>query len=63
MDDHELSYLFGRATAEFQSAQRAPSIVSARPHYRMAVEYLERAEALNRRLRSNGTVQQRHCRF
>ncbi len=63
MDHNEISYLFGRATAEFQWAQRARSIASARPHYRMAVEYLERAEALNRRLRSHGTVQQGQARF
>lgn len=63
MDDHEISYLVGRATAEFQSAQRARSIVSARPHYRMAFEYLERAEVLDRRLRSNRAVQQQQVQF
>ncbi len=61
MDHHEISYLVGRATTEFQSAQRAASIVVARPHYSM--EYLERAEALKRRLRSGAAVQQRQARF
>ncbi len=61
MDHHEISYLVGRATTEFQSAQRAASIVAARPHYSMAVEYLERAEALKRRLRSGAAVQQRQA--
>ncbi len=63
MDHHEISYLIGRATTEFQWAQRARSIDSARPHYSMAVAYLERAEALKRRLRAGGAVQQRQVRF
>ncbi len=52
MDQHELSYLTDRATQEFQAAQQAGSVVAARPHYSMAVRYLEQAEALKRRLRS-----------
>ncbi len=52
MDQHELSYLNDRATQEFQAAQKAGSVVAARPHYSMAVRYLEQAEALNRRIRS-----------
>ncbi len=52
MDHQELSYLNSRASEEFQAAQRAESPVVARPHYTMAVRYLEQAEALQRRLRS-----------
>ena len=54
MDQHEIAYLNGRATEEFQAAQRAGSALAARPHYSMAVRYLEQAEALQRRLRSSG---------
>ena len=52
MDHLDLAWLDGRAKEEFQAAQRAGSIQAARPHYSMAVRYLERAEALKRRLRS-----------
>jgi hypothetical protein len=52
MSQHELAYLNGRATQELQAAQRAPSVVAARPHYCMAARYLEQAEDLQRRLRS-----------
>ena len=59
MDQQELAYLNGRAAAELQAAQQAKSPLAARPHYRMAVQYLDRAEELDRRLRSgavpNGT--------
>ena len=56
MDYREVDYLVERANAEFQSAQRAASLLSARPHYSMAVEYLARAEALKRRLRGNAGI-------
>ena len=52
MDHQELAWLDGRVAEEFQAAQRARSIQAARPHYSMAVRYLEQAEALERRLRS-----------
>lgn len=51
MEHNEVAYLMERATAEFQAAQRAKNVVASRPHYSMAVQYLERAEALQRRLR------------
>jgi hypothetical protein len=56
MDQQEVAYLSGRAAAEFQAAQQAKSLLVARPHYRMAVQYLDRAEELDRRLRSRGSV-------
>ena len=52
MDQHDLAYLDERAAQEFRAAQRAESVLAARPHYSMAVRYLEQAEALKRRLRS-----------
>jgi hypothetical protein len=51
MQQDEVVYLLERANAEFQAAQQAKSIVASRPHYSMAVHYLEKAEALQRRLR------------
>ncbi len=51
MDGQEVAYLTGRASEEFQAAHRASSLAAARPHYSMAVDYLERADALGRRLR------------
>jgi hypothetical protein len=51
MDQQELAYLTSRATAEFQAAQQADSVRVARPHFTMAIHYLDRAEALKRRLR------------
>lgn len=51
MDQNDLAYLNGRAAEELQAAQRARSAVAARPHYSMAMLYLERAEELQRRLR------------
>ena len=55
MDHRDIAWLDGRAAEEFQAAQRAQSIQAARPHYSMAVRYLEQAEALKRRLRSGGS--------
>lgn len=60
MNQQELAYLNRRAAAELQAAQQAKSLLAARPHYRMAAQYLEKAEELDRRLRtgagnSNGT--------
>lgn len=52
MELNEVAYLMQRANAEFQAAQRAKSMIASRPHYSMAIQYLERAEALERRLRS-----------
>ena len=52
MDHQDIAWLDGRAAEEFQAAQRAASVTAARPHYSMAVRYLEQAEALKRRLRS-----------
>ena len=52
MNQQELAYLNGRATQELQAAQQAPSVAAARPHYSMAARYLEKAEDLQRRLRS-----------
>jgi hypothetical protein len=51
MQQDEVAYLMERANAEFQAAQRAKSVTASRPHYSMAVQYLEKAEALERRLR------------
>jgi hypothetical protein len=51
MQQDEVAYLMDRANAEFQAAQRAKSVIASRPHYSMAVQYLEKAEALERRLR------------
>lgn len=52
MHHDEVAYLMARANAEFQAAQRAKSVPASRPHYVMAIQYLEKAEALERRLRS-----------
>lgn len=51
MQQDEVAYFMERSNAEFQAAQRAKSMVASRPHYNMAVHYLEKAEALQRRLR------------
>ena len=56
MDHQDVAWLEGRANEEFQAAQRAQSIQAARPHYSMAVRYLEQAEALKRRLHSSGSM-------
>ena len=52
MDQNDLAYWSERANQELQAAQQARSAVAARPHYSMAVRYLEQAEDLQRRLRS-----------
>lgn len=52
MDQNDLAYLNGRAAQELQAAQQARSAIAARPHYSMAMRYLEQAEELQRRLRS-----------
>jgi hypothetical protein len=52
MEQNEVTYLTERANAEFQAAQQAKSEVASRPHYSLAFLYLEKAEALQRRLRS-----------
>lgn len=46
----ELVYLRDRSAQEFQMAQQASSPLVARPHYRMAVAYQERADSLKRKL-------------
>ncbi|HEX8214717.1 MAG TPA: hypothetical protein VF582_04505 [Allosphingosinicella sp.] len=51
MDHQDLDYWDRRADSELRLAQSAPSIEVARPHYRIAISYLERAEELKRRLR------------
>jgi hypothetical protein len=51
MEQDEVTYLMQRANAEFQAAQRAKSVTASRPHYNMAIQYLEKAEALERRQR------------
>lgn len=56
LEQNEVAYLMQRADAEFQAAQRAKSEVASRPHYTMAVQYLEKAEELQRRLRSRHSV-------
>lgn len=53
MDQHDFAYWDERATSEFQMAQSAASFASAKPHYQMAIHYLDKAEALKRRLRRN----------
>jgi hypothetical protein len=51
VDHQDLDYWDRRADSELRLAQSAPSIEVARPHYRIAISYLERAEELKRRLR------------
>jgi hypothetical protein len=51
VDQQDLDYWDRRAEGELQLAQSAPSPELARPHYRIAISYLERAEELKRRLR------------
>jgi hypothetical protein len=51
MNEIDPAFLDKRATAEFQLAQQASSMEQARPHYRKAINYLNRAEMLKRRLR------------
>jgi hypothetical protein len=51
VDQQDLDYWDRRAESELQLAQSAPSPELARPHYRIAISYLERAEELKRRLR------------
>lgn len=53
MDVQDFDYWHQRADSELQLAQRAPSIEVARPHYRIAISYLERAEDLKRRQRQS----------
>jgi len=48
-----MDYWDRRAEGELQLAQSAATPELARPHYRIAINYLERAEELKRR--------QRHC--
>jgi len=50
--EQDFSYWHQRADREFQMAQRASSLETARPHYRIAISYLERAENLKRRSRT-----------
>ena len=52
MEHNEVAYFMQRANAEFQAAQQAKSVTASRPHYSIAIQYLEKAEALERRLRS-----------
>jgi len=47
----DFDYWHQRADSELQLAQRASSMEVARPHYRIAISYLERAEHLKRRQR------------
>ncbi|HEV2080786.1 MAG TPA: hypothetical protein VGR19_12950 [Allosphingosinicella sp.] len=49
MDQQDLDYWDRRADSELQLAQSASSMEVARPHYRIAISYLERAEELKRR--------------
>ena len=51
----ELTYLRDRSTQEFQMAQRASDPKAAKPHYRIAIAYHERAQELGRWL-SNATT-------
>lgn len=55
VDSQDLHYWDERAKHEFQMAQRAGSLSAARPHYRMAISYLDKAEELKRRLRTYGS--------
>jgi len=48
VDQQDLDYWDRRADSEFQLAQSASSMELARPHYRIAISYLERAEELKR---------------
>jgi hypothetical protein len=52
VDQQDFAYWHQRAEGEFQMAQRASSLEAARPHYRIAISYLERAENLKRRSRT-----------
>jgi hypothetical protein len=51
VDQQDLEYWDRRAESELRLAQNAASPELARPHYRIAISYLERAEELKRRLR------------
>ncbi|HEY0625986.1 MAG TPA: hypothetical protein VGD10_04555 [Allosphingosinicella sp.] len=51
LEQHDLNYWQERATSEMQLAQRAATMDIARPHYRLAMSYLEKVEELKRRLR------------
>lgn len=51
MDLQDFDYWHRRADNELQLAQRASSMEVARPHYRIAISYLERAEDMKRRQR------------
>ena len=51
VDQQDLDYWDRRADNELQLAQSAASLEVARPHYRIAISYLERAEELKRRAR------------
>jgi hypothetical protein len=53
VERQDFAYWQDRATSELQLAQRAASMETARPHYRMAIHYLDRAEELKRRLSWN----------
>jgi hypothetical protein len=54
VDAQDIDYWHQRADSEFRLAQQAPSLDVARPHYRIAINYLERAEDLKRRHRQAG---------
>ncbi|HWH22232.1 MAG TPA: hypothetical protein VNT25_02925 [Allosphingosinicella sp.] len=54
LDQQDFAYWNSRADMEFQMAQRAKSLDAARPHYRLAINYLERAENLKRLVRQKG---------
>lgn len=51
MEQQDLLYWQDRATKELQLAQRAATMDVARPHYRLAMSYLEKVDELKRRLR------------
>ena len=51
MEQDDLAYLEERASSELQLAQLARTVETARPHYRMAMAYLDKVNELQRRLR------------
>lgn len=53
MDQQDVAYWDDRATEEFQRAQQAVSFKIAKPHYQLAIHYLDKAETLKRSLRRN----------
>ena len=55
MEQQDFAYWQDRAAREMQLAQAAGTIDVARPHYRIAIQYMNKAEELSRRSRGGAS--------